>query len=273
MNPSTASRFVSFLLAACRKSYRQGEYGKFMAWRQFHADWVNNYLGAFKGQDCFLLCNGPSLNRIDLNLLSDRHLIGLNKIYLLQERAKLDFTFHVSVNQLVISQSAEEFKKMDCPSFLSWDGAHGVIEDKGNIHYLCTNAPLAPSFCSNPYQSPICEGWTVTYVALQLAYMMGFENVFIVGMDHNFVCKGEPNEAQSMGDTDPNHFDPNYFAGHNWQLPDLEGSEASYRQADFAFRRRGRRIIDATVGGKCNIFEKMTFEDALRECRVKYTLQ
>jgi acetyl esterase/lipase len=80
---------------------------------------------------------------------------------------------------------------------------------------------------SRVYDEPIWEGWTVTYAALQLAYFMGFKNIFLVGLDHSFKVSGSPNEEQAMQGADPNHFDPRYFAGSRWHLPDLEGSEAT----------------------------------------------
>ena len=42
------------------------------------------------------------------------------------------------------------------------------------------------------------EGYTVTYYALQLAFAMGFQNVFLVGVDHSFKQTGKPNEKQRM---------------------------------------------------------------------------
>lgn len=213
------------------------------------------------------MCNGPSLNQVDFDALAPMHLIGLNKIHLLFERVQLQLALHVAVNKLVIEQSAADFANLTCPSFLSYSAAADVIPDQGNIHYINTCNHIPPSFCVNPRISSFCEGATVTYVALQLAFTLGFERVFIVGMDHNFQCKGKPNEEQSMGDSDPNHFDPRYFAGSKWQLPDLEVSEASYRQADLAFRHHGRRIYDATEAGKCDVFERISFKEAVSLCK------
>ena len=62
--------------------------------------------------------------------------------------------------------------------------------------------------------------------------------------------------------SDPNHFAANYFGkGFRWHLPDLEGSELSYRVANFMFKQSGRRIVDATVGGKLQVFPKVRYED------------
>ncbi len=106
----------------------------------------------------------------------------------------------------------------------------------------------------------IFEGFTVTYVALQLAFHMGFNEVILVGVDHNFVTQGPANQAiVSQGD-DPNHFAPDYFGkGFKWQLPDLVGSERAYSMARDAYSLAGRRVLDATIDGKLAIFPKVDY--------------
>jgi hypothetical protein len=101
----------------------------------------------------------------------------------------------------------------------------------------------------------------VTYVALQLAYFMGFEEAILIGVDHNFATKGLPNTTVTSSGDGPNHFAPGYFGkGFKWQLPDLEGSERAYWLARQAFEAAGRRVVDATVGGKLEIFPKVEYQ-------------
>ena len=108
------------------------------------------------------------------------------------------------------------------------------------------------------------EGATVTYVAMQLAFYMGFAEVVLVGVDHSFVSKGPAHKLVMATEPDKNHFDPNYFgAGVSWQLPDLEMSEYAYRLARDAFEARGRRIINSTVGGKLEVFTRVALEDVV----------
>ena len=82
-------------------------------------------------------------------------------------------------------------------------------------------------------------------------------------MDHYFVQSGEAGDAQRMGKVDPNHFDGSYFANQTWQLAGLERSEDSYRVAEREYRRAGRRIIDATVGGHWDGWEKGDYQELL----------
>ena len=64
----------------------------------------------------------------------------------------------------------------------------------------------------------------------------------------------------SQGD-DPNHFDPHYFGkGFRWQLPDLETSETAYNMAKCQFEIDDREIVDATVDGKLQVFNKVGYK-------------
>ena len=70
----------------------------------------------------------------------------------------------------------------------------------------------------------------MTYVALQIAYFMGFSQVVLIGVDHRFKTKGPAHTECILPGDDPNHFDPSYFGhGFRWHLPDLEMSTLAYQ--------------------------------------------
>jgi hypothetical protein len=104
---------------------------------------------------------------------------------------------------------------------------------------------------------------------MQIAYYMGFRNVFLIGVDHNFKTDGKPYEKQFLQGEDINHFDPNYFGNQEWQLPNLAASELAYHLAKYFYNIDDRGIYDATVNGKLNVFPKITFEEALKRCKQK----
>jgi hypothetical protein len=211
-----------------------------------------------KDKRCFIIGNGPSLRQTDLSKLRGEYTFGLNRIYLLFPELGFSTTYLVSVNDLVLEQSSVEMTPLDLPKFLTWRSRQWFLGDS-RVTYLDTDFTGEENFCSN-ITGRIFEGYTVTYVALQLAYHMGFIQVILVGVDHNFVTQGTANQAiVSQGD-DPNHFTPNYFGqGFKWQLPDLAGSERAYMMAREAYSNADRLVLDATVGGKLNIFQKVDY--------------
>lgn len=238
----------------------------YLTWRRKFAKKLRQFKGIHEGEDCFIIGNGPSIGRMDLEPLNNYHCFGQNKIFLLFEKVALDLSYLVSVNKLVIEQSAREFEAMKCPVFLSYTAAKGVVRQQPNIQRLHTLNLW--SFYEDISQ-PICEGNTVTFVSMQIAYYMGFKRVFLIGVDHSFKQAGKSHETQLYKGDDENHFHPDYFKGQQWQLADVYGSEVSYHLANYFYLKDNRQIYDATVGGKLEVFPKISFEEALRIAKRK----
>jgi len=211
-----------------------------------------------RGKRCFILGNGPSLRQTDLTRLRGEYTFGLNRIYLLFPELGFPTTYLVTVNQLVIDQCAAELASAPSLKFFPWTTRRHFLSAPDTI-YIRTYC-AKPHFSTRADQS-IWSGATVTFMAMQLAYHMGFGEVILLGVDHSFTTQGKPHMAVVSEGDDPNHFAPNYFGkGFKWQLPDLETSEIAYRMAKHAFESDGRRIVDATIGGKLTVFPKVDYE-------------
>lgn len=210
------------------------------------------------GQRCFIIGNGPSLRKTDLSLLKDEITFGMNRIYLLFPELGFPTTYYACTNTLIIDQCAEDIKALSMPKFVTWRGREALRADLETI-FLDTDYTGQATF-SGDVSGRVFEGSTVTYVALQVAFHLGFEEVILIGVDHNYATKGPANVTVTSAGEDPNHFAPGYFGkGFRWQLPDLEASERAYRLARGAYEAAGRRVLDATVGGKLTVFPKVDY--------------
>ncbi len=214
------------------------------------------YRNAFSGQKAVILCNGPSLNQVDFDSLDGVFCFGLNKINLLFERTPFRPSAIVAVNRLVIEQNADFYEQTDIPVFLNGIRARSRVAFQNNHINLCC---FEGGFSKNP-QRFVAQGGTVTYVALQLAYFMGFTQVALVGCDHDFPVSGVPHETLRGENEDQNHFDSRYFANQAWHAPDLAMSEASYAKARHAFEADGRRVVNASTHTKLDIFERISLD-------------
>ena len=211
------------------------------------------------GERCFIIGNGPSLKQTDLTRLRGETTFGMNRIYLAFPGMGFATSYYVSVNTLVIEQCADEIRHLTMPKFLTWRSRRWMAGDPGVV-FLDTDYTDPATFARDARRR-IFEGSTVTYVALQLAYHMGFKEVILIGVDHRFSTQGAPNSTVVARGGDPDHFSPAYFGpGFRWQLPDLDASEAAYRLARGAFEAEGRRIVDATVGGRLTVFPKEAYD-------------
>jgi len=193
---------------------------------------------------------------MDLSFLDSEIIFGLNRIYLLKQISEASLDYFVCVNPLVLKQFSNDIQNIPCPKFLSFR-AYEYFQPQDNLLFLYS---LSKWTFSTDITRGICEGHTVTYVAMQIAFYMGFNEVVLIGVDHNFESKGEPNKEIVMDRPDYSHFSTDYFyRGVRWQLPDLENSEIAYRIAKVAYERNGRRILDATVDGQLNVFPKVDY--------------
>ncbi len=221
-----------------------------------------SFYNKYQNQRCVIIGNGPSLNKMDLSFLRNEYTFGMNKIYLGFDRFDFYPSFYVAVNQLVLEQSCKEIENLKCPKFLSHHGIPYFNDDfYKRTDTMFIQSIIDEKFSNNPLNG-LWEGCTVTFVAMQLAYFMGFKEVYLIGVDHNFKAEGKPHEAVTATGDDINHFDTSYFGkGLSWHLPDLENSERAYSLAKEAFSADNRKIIDITFEGKLKVFPKMDYRD------------
>jgi len=213
-----------------------------------------------RGERCFIIGNGPSLRQTDLTRLRAETTFGMNRIYILFPELGFTTTYFLSINDLVIEQSASEILALPMPKFLTWRSRRFFPSNlqPSSLNFLYTTY-TGPTFACNA-AGRLWEGATVTYVALQLAFHIGFSQVVLIGVDHSFISKGEANKTVTSQGDDPNHFAPDYFGkGFRWQLPDLNTSERAYRMAKAAYEADGRQVLDATVGGRLTVFSKVDY--------------
>lgn len=195
---------------------------------------------------CLVIGNGKSLKDIPNEFLEKYTTFGSNRIYL-----KYEPDYYAVVNPLVIEQFYEEINKVQSVKFVP-SGYQKLIPSSIAL-------PIKGKWQFNKNPLIQChEGWTVTFVLLQLAYFCRYKKVGLIGVDHYYDYQGNPNQTLVGDETDPNHFDPTYFANCKWHAPDLKRSEKSYQMAKEAFEADGRKIVNLTNPTALKVFE---FED------------
>lgn len=229
----------------------------FHPWRRASIRHLANLKDSQRGKRAFILGNGPSLARTDVSKLKDEKTFGMNRVLLALPDWGFSPSYFVCVNDLVIEQSAQDIENLQVPKFLSWRSRRFIKPDPQTVFLNSTYE--RPAFARDA-RGRLWEGATVTYVALQLAFHMGFDPVILIGVDHSYSTQGKPNTTVTSEGGDADHFDPRYFGkGFRWQLPDLEASERAYHLARQAFEADGRRVLDATIGGQLAVFPKVEY--------------
>jgi len=212
-----------------------------------------------KGQRCFILANGPSLKITDLSLLKNEITIGMNRISVMEEVNGFIPTYiAVADVEIQLKQFMQEYNDLQIIKFFPWE-VRNIFDNKKNLIFY--KARFSNTFCKKAGEL-FGAGKSVTYVCLQLAYIMGFSEVILIGKDHSYSHeqKGIPGTRIISTGKESNHFISGYYTeGMKWTIPNYTDEENSYKLAKHAFEVDKRTVLDATINGKLNVFKKVDY--------------
>ncbi|MFC1777657.1 6-hydroxymethylpterin diphosphokinase MptE-like protein [Pseudomonadota bacterium] len=230
-----------------------------------------------QGERCFIIGNGPSLNDCDLTLLRNEVTFGVNAIYLNHQNMGFHPTYYVVEDVFVAEDRCDEISKYIGPSqkFFGSYLRYTLNGDKKttwmNVIVDYRDYPGFPNFSKNSSRC-LWVGGSVTYLCMQLAYFMGFSTVYLIGFDHNYVVPRDatvsnikPNGFDILSNSeDPNHFHPDYFGkGYRWHDPKVDRMEKGFLKARQNFEADGRKIYNATKGGRLEAFDRVEYDSLL----------
>ena len=222
------------------------------------------YKNKHAGKRCFIVANGPSLKNVNFDKLKDEITIGMNRIYLMEKINGFVPTYLVCIDKKSQSlQFTSDYDNLELTTFYNWD-LRNIFKKKNKHIFL--KEKLNPKFSKNLAQEPCGSGKSVTYACIQLAYFMGFDEVYLIGKDHNYKTMEKASVSIISNGDEDNHFIKGYYkTGMLWDCPDLKSEEYAYHIARRVFEKENRIIKDATQGGYLNIFEKVDINKLLND--------
>lgn len=155
---------------------------------------IPHLLDAFKdrhkGERCFVVGNGPSLNELDMTLLKDEITLGSNRCYLGFERFGSPFKYWGIQDNYQIQEYSREYETSlphDLPKFFPFEYLP-LLRFENACPVNITWPREAPhQFSSDP--AAIYSGFTVTYMLIQIAAVMGCDPIILIGTDHKYGIK------------------------------------------------------------------------------------
>lgn len=244
-----------------------------------------------KGERCFVMGNGPSLNQTNLSLLDGETVFACNAVFLLFDRIAWRPRYYACVDSRVLPDRAAEIGAMldenpsmqgFFPTFIQDHAADRrrratkmIVAPDHNRHFF-NEAPnsldrLPHSMFSYDANDVVIQPFTVAITMLQLAAYMGFSEIILIGCDTNYIVpdtvrrEGDgPDKGialTSSRDDDPNHFDRRYFGkDRKWHDPQPDRMILHYEHAKAALDAIGVRVYNATVGGRLEVFPRRSLE-------------
>ena len=230
-----------------------------------------------KGERCFIIGNGPSLTVQDLEKIGDESSFAFNRIYFMFDKTKWRPTYYMCIDIGVLGMNLPEIVKLELPTIILSDTVRNKIhENHSNIHFLYDYARFKinrfgfdPPYISEDISNHFCFGSTVTFDAIQLAIYMGYSEIYLVGVDHNYSVK-----ANAKGQISKDESVKDYFEGLEKTaitVMNYEATTAAYEAARKYCDQHGIKIYNATRGGKLEAFERVDF-DSLFESKSKKSL-
>jgi hypothetical protein len=222
--------------------------------------------GRYDGRRCFVMGNGPSLLACDLNRLESEVTIASNAHYLIWDQLTFRPTFLTVEDRLVAEDRGSELQALEgVTRIFPFDLRDQLGPASDTTLYL--NFPRQyrgfPRF-SHDIATRTYWGGTVSYLNLQLAAYLGCDPIVLIGFDHRYAVPTAAVRDHVIHSTtaDVNHIHPDYFGpGYRWHDPDVARMEVGYLHAREELARAGVRVLNATVGGHLEVFERASFDE------------
>lgn len=244
------------------------------------------FLDRHSGERCFILATGPSIREQDLTLLKGEQCIAVGDFYLHPDIDIIRPRYHCvapyhhpfkqdAIEKRLIGMARHYLHPVDYffghnlypfsvyrylaenPDF-SLPGVHfinyslGIEIDENNYcrkhSWDISGQPFAPR--------------TVVYIALQLAVYMGFRQIYLLGVDHDYLqdIRRVTNHhfyPEEQGIRDAEHL--HAFSTERW-FEEYYFRWKQYRLIRQYLEPRGIHIFNATQGGMLDVFSLVEYE-------------
>jgi hypothetical protein len=216
---------------------------------------LKDFKDIHKGKDAFLVACGPSLNDIPVCLLNGEIVYGVSLAY---KYDGLNIDYHFIGDMNIYGQKKDEvLQAKNIEHFFTSNGIYEHYETPENTHFW--NGRFHPHFSTNAADG-VHGGGTSTFVAMQFAYYMGIQKLYVVGLDHYDTLDEQLEQVRETGfkknkhnlvvttGEDVNHFTKDFYPkGTAWFVPQVERMANSYRMAREAFEKDGREIWNCST--------------------------
>jgi hypothetical protein len=228
-----------------------------------------------KGQKAVIIGMGPSLKVEDLERLSGYTTFACNKIYLAFDQVAWRPDYYSICDLLVAQNNQEAILTAD---FGNCQPIHAemirpYLAAQPRSIYYPWHLSIQDWKANNTirlqkkiYNGLYSGGFSVVLDQLQLAYAMGFSEVYLIGIDFNFTLGNVTERYSESGQVlesagEVNHFHKNYRkAGETWTIPRMEEQRTAFEFCENEYRKNGRRLYNASRASMLDVIPKLSFD-------------
>lgn len=216
---------------------------------------VRKYKNLYAGRRCFIIGNGPSLKTEDLEKLKNDITFGCHGIFYIFDKTDWRPTFYCAQDSKIINKDYKTIKKRCNRIKQFYAFADIYYYPFISLKSICLNLirkpyDKDPPAFSEDLEIGTVEGFTVTYMMIQLAAYMGFKEIYLLGIDHHY--EGGEKDHFSKEDICINP-------------PLLDKSTLAYVAARRYCEKNDIRIYNSTRGGYLEVFERKSLDFLFNE--------
>lgn len=223
------------------------------------------------GERCFIIANGPSLTVEDLELLHNQEEItfAMNRIYKLFSETSWRPTYYVCEDINIFHESLDEInaisaEKKFIPVNHKW--YHNINVD-GALYFWANydRTKDFPDSFSTDIAKQMDSLGTVTFTCINIAAYMGFKEIYLLGVDHNYRVTINEQGETIVDNAAKDYFCENYDTDiKDIVVHDMGQNTRAYRKAKKHCDEHGIRIYNATRGGKLEVFPRVDFDSLFK---------
>lgn len=225
---------------------------------------LKKYRNIHKGQRCFIIGTGPSLTVEDLEKLKGEITFGSNRIFEIYSQTDWRPTYYMNQDYQLICKYVEEIKALDVErKFMPIDAKKHFQDVEGISYFVLRHKEYYPKDAdfSTQIDKYMGQGFTVTYGAIQMAYYMGFSEVYLLGIDHNYSISLNEKGVPVLNEGTKDYFEGSKASNKGLNLPRVVESTVAYMTArKFADKHKDFKVFNATRGGKLEAFERVELD-------------
>lgn len=148
---------------------------------------LDAYQNRHQGQRCFVVGNGPSLAQLDMSRLKDEITLGSNRCFLGYEQWGFPFTYWGVYDQYQI-ETYHPIYEAHVPAETTkfYPVEYGAVINVENGCPVNMQWPQSTARAFSAEPGHLYVGFTVTYMLLQIAAVMGCDPIILIGTDHRY---------------------------------------------------------------------------------------
>lgn len=227
-----------------------------------------------KGKICFVIGNGPSLKPEDLSVLHENNIdsFAANRIYNTFDKTNWRPTYYISEDEFVLKEIQDklnddeinkQLKNIFIPLHLNF---YKNLRVKNAMYYNLLFSVIDDGldhsdFISDDMLKGIpCRG-SVAITSVQIAIFMGYKEIYLIGIDHNFSRMTDKNGNLLIDKSVKDHYGDVKNADENTKgIFNIDAATQSFIDLKKYADKKGVKIFNATRGGKLEVFPRVDFD-------------